>query len=240
MKKYFLVKNLFGYEKVLPPPINLPKDLITVYITDADETKIKAKELGWNIVKKTDLFLDTLDKKKRRDCVAFINSYPTKVVPEINDADFIFICDSNIVSLFKSYEDFVNKCNFDKALFFTSGYYQGNDDNIQKECDRSLSQIRWSYNHKQIKDSTSKYIKELESIEIDYKKLSVVSAKYIGWNIKHKEYEKISNMLYQEYSENIQGNIILTYFSGIFKNDIFNYYSNDYSGFELSRHNFLA
>ena len=70
--------------------------------------------------------------------------------------------------------------------------------------------------------------------------LNVVSAKYIGWNPSHKQYEKISNKLYEEYCTNLQGNIILTYMSGIYPKDIFNFFTNDYSGSNLNQHNFSA
>jgi hypothetical protein len=37
MKKVYLVKNLFEYEKVTPPPLNLPENMITVYVADSEE-----------------------------------------------------------------------------------------------------------------------------------------------------------------------------------------------------------
>ena len=240
MTDYFFVKNLYNYEKVIPPPPNLPKKLKSVYITDTEENKLKALELGWDIVKKTDEFNNVNNNFDRRKSVAFINSYPLKVVPEITDARFIFICDSNINTLWDQYEEFVNSCSEDFVLFITSGYYTGTRNTILSECDVSLNVGRWSYNRKEIKESTNRYVDELTSKNIDINNLSVVSAKYIGWNPSHKLYEKLSNQLYEEYSNNLQGNIILTYMSGIHQKYVYNFFTNNYFGSSLNEHNFLA
>jgi hypothetical protein len=240
MNNYFLVKNFYDYEIVIPPPSNLTKELISVYVTDSDNNANKAIELGWNIVKKTDLFLNIEDKFERRKSVAFINSFPIKVVPEIKDANFIFICDSHIIRLWNLYEDFVKSCNEKYALFVTSGYYTGFRDNIISETNAACSNIRWSYGFEDIKKCSNRYINELKANGIDITTLSVVSAKYIGWNIKHLNYDKLSNILYNEYCENLHGNNILTYMSGIYSDYIYNYYTTDYSGVHLNPHNFNA
>jgi len=80
MSNIFLVKNLYNYEKVIPPPTNLSKDMTTAYLTDSDYNCEIAKSMGWDIVKKTDLFLETVGKFERRVHVGFINSF------------FIFFC----------------------------------------------------------------------------------------------------------------------------------------------------
>jgi hypothetical protein len=240
MKNYFLVKNLFQYEKVIAPPENLPKNLKSVYVTDTDENCLLANKLGWDIVKKTEMFKEIVDKFERRKCIAFINSYPLNIVPEINDADFVFICDSNIIRLWDKYEEFVKNCNIQHALFITSGYYSGLRDNIISECDVSCTVSRWSYNHDKIRSCTVKYVNELTKNKINIETLSVVSAKYIGWNVKHRDYAALSNTLYDEYCENLQGNIILTYISGIYPDKVFNYHNEDYTGSSLNSHNFEA
>jgi hypothetical protein len=240
MSKYFLVKNLFNYERVIPPPINLPKELKTVYLTDSDQNAQKASELGWDVVKKTEEFLNVQGKFERRKCIGYINSFPLKVVPEISDASFVFICDSNITRLWELYENFVQSCNENFALFVTSGYYQGHRDNIRVECQVSCGSNRWRYNFNEIKNSTERYINELVQNKIDINSLSIVSAKYIGWNVNHADYEMMSNILYKEYCENLQGNIILTYMSGMYKDKIFNYYTNDYTNAGLNPHNYEA
>jgi hypothetical protein len=73
---------------------------------------------------------------------------------------------------------------------------------------------------------------------VNTEQLSIVSAKYIGWNVKHPKYGELSDTLYSEYSVNLQGNIILTYISGLYKNFVYNYYENDYSGGVVNQHNF--
>jgi hypothetical protein len=240
MSDYFLVKNLYDYELVIPPPRNLPAGLKTVYVTDTDNNCEIAKSLGWDFVKKTELFLGRSDKFERRKSIAFINSYPLKVVPEISDARFIFICDSHINQLWSLYEDFVRTCNEKFTLFITSGYYSGERDNIIVETDAACGQDRWSYGHSQIRDCANRYVKELTEKNVDIKTLSVVSAKYIGWNVTHPEYVKLSNILYDEYCKNLHGNNILTYMSGMFNTLIYNYHTNDYSGADLNHHRYNA
>ena len=234
----FLVKNLFDYEEVIPPPSNLT-NMITVYITDSDHNVELAKSFGWNIVKKTDKFLNLTEKFERRIAIGYINSYPHKIVPEILDYDFVFVCDSNIKSIWLEYENFINTCSYDKALFITSGNYLV-DDTITLELDRSLASLRWSYNHNNILECTNRYKSELIDNNIDPDSLSVVSAKYIGWNLKHEKYEFLSDILYNEICKNLQGNIILTYMSGLYKDYIYNYYTNNYQGGIINSHKFDA
>lgn len=240
MNNYFLVKNLFNYEMVISPPKNLPKNLKSVYLTDNEENATLAKKLGWDIVKKTNLFLDIQCKFERRKCIGYINSFPLKVVTELKDANFVFICDSNITELWVLYDDFVNSCSEKYPLFVTSGYYKGLRDNITSECNESCSVSRWSYNHDKIKSCTSRYVSDLIINRIHIESLSVVSAKYIGWNVNHPDYNYLSDFLYKEYSENLQGNIILTYMSGIFSEKIYNFYTNNYTGARLNNHNYEA
>lgn len=235
----FLVKNLFDYEVVIPPPTNLP-NMITVYLTDSDHNVELAKSLGWDIVKKTDKFLHLTDKFERRIAIGYINSYPHKIVPEILDYDFVFVCDSNIKSIWLEYKTFINNCSSDKALFVTSGSYESKEDNITLELDRSLKATRWSYNHNNMLECTNRYKSELIDNNINLDKLSVVSAKYIGWNLKHEKYEFLSDILYNEICKNLQGNIILTYMSGLYKDYIYNYYTNNYHGGIINSHNFEA
>jgi len=239
MSNIFLVKNLYNYEKVIPPPTNLSKDMTTAYLTDSDYNCEIAKSMGWDIVKKTDLFLETVGKFERRVHVGFINSFPQKLVPEILDFKFTFVCDSNIVSLFDGYNKFVQSCVEDKGLYVTSGYYSGGRDNMIEECKASLYG-RWSYNQNGILKSTEEYIETLKSKNINPMNLSVVSAKFLGWNFRHKNYEELSNFLYKEYCRNLQGNIILTYMTGLFQESIYNHIEKNYSGIVLNSHNFPA
>jgi hypothetical protein len=222
----FLVMNLFSYEYVIQPPINLPENMITVYITDNEHYSDLAKSYGWNIVKITDKFLNISDRFERRVAIGYIKAYPHKIVPEILEHNLIFVCDSNIVSLWLEYKLFVNNSiNSNNALFVTSGCYQNNEDNISSELDRSLRADRWSYNHSSISKSAEIYKNELLDSNIEPDSLSIVSAKYVGWDIKHEKYEMLSDIFYNEVCKNLQSNIILTYMSGIYK-DIYNYHTN--------------
>jgi hypothetical protein len=239
-KNIFLVKNLYNYEQVIPPPSNLPDNFVSVYVTDNEINSNLAKDLGWDIVKKTEEFLNITDKFGRRKVISYINSFPHKVAPEILDYNFVFVCDSNVVRLWDNYKNFINSCSSEYALFITTGYYSGKRNTIMSECDVSSSLIRWSYNKNEIINSTKRYVDELIENNVDVKKLSVSSAKYIGWNLKHENYDLLSNILYNEGCENLQGNIILTYMSGLYPNIIYNYHTNDYSGGIINPHNYQA
>lgn len=239
-KNIFLVKNLYNYESVVPPPLNITDNFVTVYVTDTDDNSKLAKSLGWDIVKKTEEFLHITDKFDRRKVIAYINSFPHKVAPEVLDYNFVFVCDSNIVSLWDNYKNFTNSCSSEYALFITTGLYSGERDTILKECEVSAGVSRWSYNKNQIINSTKKYANILSENNVDIKTLSVASAKYIGWNLRHEKYEFLSNILYNEGCENLQGNIILTYMSGLYPTIIYNYYTNNYSGGTLNGHNYQA
>jgi hypothetical protein len=239
-RNVFLVKNLFNYEKVIPPPTNLPENFQTVYLTDNDINCELAKNLGWGIVKKIEQFLNVEDKFERRKIIAFINSFPHKLVPEVLDYKFVFVSDSNIVRLWDDYIVFTQNCSNEFALFVTSGYYSDDRDTIMAECNQSANTERWAYNKNEIIDSTNRYLTELKEKNIDVDNLSVVSAKYIGWNLHHEKYELLSNLLFKEGSENLQGNIILSYMSGIYSNDIYNYNTKNYSGGILNEHNIQA
>jgi hypothetical protein len=235
----FLVKNFFDYEEVIPPPTNLPKDMKTVYLTDSNHNVDLAKSCGWDIVKKTEKFLHLTDKFERRIAIGYIKAYPHKIVPEVLDYDFVFVCDSNIKSIWLEYDSFVNNSSSDYALFITSGNYLV-DDTISLELNRSLASERWSYNHSNILECTNRYKSELIDNNIEPDSLSVASAKYIGWNLKHEKYELLSDILYNEICKNLQGNIILTYMSGLYKDYIYNYYTNNYQGGIINSHKFSA
>lgn len=239
-KNIFLVKNLFNYEKVIPPPTNLPENFVTVYLTDNDVNCELAKNLGWKIVKKIEQFLTVQDKFERRKIIAFINSFPHKLVPEVLDYKFVFVSDSNIVRIWDEYINFTESCTEKSALFVTSGYYSDEQDTIMAECNQSANTERWAYNKNEIIYSTNRYLIELKEKNIDVNNLSVVSAKYIGWNLHHEKYEMLSELLFKEGTQNLQGNIILTFMSGMYPDVIYNYNTKNYSGGILNEHNIQA
>jgi hypothetical protein len=235
----FLVKNLYNYEAIAPPPENLPDNFITYYITDNETTAIEAKNLGWGYTYVTDMFSKIEDLFERRKSIAYINSFPHEFITDNVDYDLIFICDSNVIRLWSNYPDFISKCDKNKALFLTNGYYDEGRNSIVAEIEGS-NQSRWSYNYDQIKFNGKKYIDHLNELGIDLNKLGVCSAKYIGWNPSHESYHLLTNKLYDEYCKHLQGNIILTYLSGIYEQDIFVYYSDNYNGGLLNKHNYSA
>lgn len=241
--KIFLVKNFFNYEEVLPVPAGLPHELITVYLTDNEETARLSKEMGWDYSVVNKDYLNINDSMEMRRVIGKINSYPNLFIPDIiqkHPTDFIFICDSNIISMWTEYKDFVNSCYSDKCLFVTSGYYSNSPtrDNILSELNVSLTEWRWEYNRDGMIKCTERYINELRLNDILYEDVSVVSAKYIGWNITHPMYKKLSDILYTEYLQNLQGNIILSYMSAMYKDYVNNYFCSDYTNEHTNRHNF--
>jgi hypothetical protein len=228
----FLVKNLFDYEEVIPPPLNLPKDMISVYLTDSVKNANYAKKLGWDYSIVTDKFIGIIDKFKRRQAIAYINCFPHKFINI--KFNFIFVCDSNILHLWENYNDYVSKCTNDKVLFITSGYYKGSRDTLNSEIYASNIE-RWSYNWDSILNRGLYYLSKMKESP------SVCSAKYIGWNINHPKYKEISDAMYNEHLVHLQGNVILTYMSEIYKNDIFNYKCIfNYRGGKLNKHKYKA
>jgi len=239
--KIFLVKNLYGYEIVNPPPLNLPQDMITVYVTDDDNTSKLATSLGWDYAPVIQNYKHINDKFSRRKVVALINSYPHYFVPDnLKSIHKIFVCDSNIKSLWFNYKEFVKTSPDDKCLYLTSGYYSGERDNILGEMYGHLNVKEWSYGHFDIEANTKIYIHELENLNIDWRPHKVISAKYFGWNISSPYYKILSNILYKEYCKHLAGNIILTYMNMLYNDYVYNYEVKDCNGFELTKHNFGA
>lgn len=240
MLSYF-TKNLWGYEKLTPPPKNLPKQIKTFYLTDDINYKDSLLKAGWDVVIINDEYKKITDQKTRRKIISEINCFPSKFIDEINNFDFVFVSDSNIDSLWDKYSDFVSKCKKDKCLFLVHGWYAGIRNTIRLECEKSM-QRRWEYDHENIRKSSEKYLNEIKSLGIDETTIPVYSAKYFGWNIKHPMYETISKKFYEEYMNHLQGNIILSYLSVIYSDYTFSYeYKKDEnpSG-KINKHNFSS
>lgn len=218
----YLTKNAYEYEIVHPPPPNLPAGMMTFYITDSDKTKEEAESLGWDVVKKSDIFTPDLTKLQRRQAIGRINCFPQEFAPEVLDFRFVFVSDSNIITLWDDYHLFVEGCDESKALFVTSGCYKGGRDNIEEEGFQSIK-ARWEYNAKEIGECTYRYVRELNEKGVNVPQLSVVITRFIGWNLRHPQYEFLANKMNDEYAHHLQGNIILTYLSGMYPEWIFNY-----------------
>jgi hypothetical protein len=232
-------KNLFGYEMIISPPNNLPEDMFTIYLTDNNSNKDIALSMGWNEVIVTDEFSHITDNFNKRFSIGYINSYPHKFIKNILDYNYIFMIDSNVKRLGDWYDNFINSCKGDYALYVASGYYPKNVDNLHQELLRS-NQPRWSYNFSEIRNSTQRYIDDLMSNNVDIDQLSVCSAKYFGWNPHHKEYSFLTNLMYEEHKKHIQGNIILTYLLGKYPNYVYNFKNEKWGGGILTPHNYNA
>lgn len=235
MKNIYMVKNLFGYEEIASPPLNLPKEIITVYLTDNTEAVDLAKSLGWDLSISTNKFINAQTEKDKRMAVAYINCFPNEFIPNDIEYKLIFISDSDVISLFDDYVNFADKCDESYCLFITSGYYANKKDNIKNELIRS-KQERWKNFYRDIEERTTFYLSEFQKINIDYKNVSVSSAKYIGWNPRHEKFSLLSNVLYEEYKKNIQGNIVLSYLKKIYPEIILDYYTENYRNGKTRNH----
>lgn len=237
----FLVKNLYNYEQVISPPTNLPKNMLTVYITDNDENINKAKYLGWNICTLTKKFLNETDSYKKRLAIGYINAFPHHFLDKQTDYNFIFVSDSNIKKLYVEYQDFVTTCNENFCLFVTSGYYSGFRNNILAEAESSIRHNpRWDYFHDGLEKRTWFYSDYFYHNNIDISKVSVCSAKYIGWNTEHPFYNLVSNDFYNEHLIHLQGNIILSYIKEKYKKYVYECNQQIYTDGQTVSHNYLG
>ena len=223
MKVCFLFKNLFNYDVVLPPPVNIPKNIDTIYLTDNKKTQNDALSKGWKFSYVTEKFLNNVSSIEKRNAIAYINCYPEKIVDDIKNYNYIFICDSNVIKLDTKYFEFINSASDKHALYVTSGWYSGIHNNILEELKRSLVNNRWSYDFKNIRDSTKKYLQKFYDMKINYRNISVVSAKYIGWNINHERKSIIADYVFNEYCKHLQGNIILSTCLVLYPEDTLHY-----------------
>jgi hypothetical protein len=185
----------------------MPLNVTPIYITDCMTKYNQAKDMGYTAYY-TDKYKDITDSFERRKIIAYINCYPEKVIPELLQYTYVFICDSNVVELDSNYKEFINLKSDNKCLYLTSGWYKKSDNTMKKELERSLHNPRWQYNFDQMKDSVNEYFKLLEKLNINIDDTPVVSAKYIGWNIKHNYKNILSDFVYKEYMKHLQGNII--------------------------------
>lgn len=210
MKIGLLFKNLFNYDEIIPPPKNIPSNMDSIYLTDSVENQKKALSKGWKYCYVTEQFLNVNTNIKKRLAIAHINCYPENYLPDNKNYDYVFICDSNVVKLDTNYSEFIKNASDKHALYVTSGWYIGINNNIKKELERSLCNKRWSYDFNNITNATQNYIKLFSDMNIDYHTVPVVSAKYIGWNINHDKKNIIADYVYKEYSKHLQGNIIFS------------------------------
>jgi hypothetical protein len=233
----YVTKNFWGYEQLNPSPQLLDNTFFKYYITDNLDSKDYLLNNGWNDVIIIDDYKNIQDLQARRRIISEINCFPQKYIPDLGKFDKVFITDSNVVVLWDEFLKFTNSCQDDKCLYVTSGWYDGERNSIDSELHVS-DQGRWDYDYESMKSSVERYRVEIKNKEINFNDIPVISAKYFGWNLKHPLYKTISEHFYDEYSNHLQGNIILTFMSGLYKNNVFNYHTNDYSGSSLNNHNF--
>jgi hypothetical protein len=232
----YLTKNFWGYEQLNPPPKNLPDNMKTIYVTDNKKYEKPLLEMGWDMVSVVTDYFNVTDLTERRLVIAEINCFPLRFIPNLSDFEYIFISDSNVVTLWGHYVTFVNTCTDDKCLFTTTDWYEGNRNNIISEYLDS-NQPRWEYSYENIGKSKDEYIKIFNNLGVDVKSIGVCSAKYFGWNTHHSMYDEISKHFYEEYTKHIQGNIILSYIGVVYSEFVLKY-RGDYGGGVVSSHNF--
>jgi hypothetical protein len=234
----YLTKHFWGYEQLNPPPKNLPDNMKTIYVTDNKEYEKTLLDLGWDMVSVITDYVNVTDLRERRLIISEINCFPLKFIPKLSEFKYIFMCDSNVITLWKDYIKFVNGCADDKCLFTTTDWYDGERNNIISEYLAS-SQPRWEYSYESMGVSKDEYIRVFNKLDVDVNSVGVCSAKYFGWNTHHPMYDEMSKHLYEEYTKHIQGNIILSYMGVVYDNFILKYKGN-YDGGLVSSHNFQA
>lgn len=237
--KAYITKNLWGYEQLNSAPKLLDDNFFKFYITDDINSKEYLLNSGWDDVIVIENYKDITDLKERRRVISEINCFPGKYIENLNNFEKVFSVDSNVILLWNEFLKFTNSCPEDKCLYITSGWYSGARNSIVSEL-RESNQSRWSYDYESMKRSVDNYKNEIENLGMDFNSIPVISAKYFGWNLNHPAYQTISNHFYKEYTEHLQGNIILSYLSSIYKNDTFEYRISNYSGGEISSHKFLG
>lgn len=226
--------NLWDYDYILPIPKNAPENVNYIYVTDTDENVNTARNLGY-IVYQYNTYLHITDKFERIKIIGKSKSYPEEIIPDLQRYKYIFVCDSNIIEFDIAYTEFINNASDDYAIFVTSGYYLGMRDNIIEEYYASINQPRWSYNYENMTKSLNKYLKLFEQKQINPYHCKVVSAKYIGFNIQHKNRKLVSEFVYNEYMNHLQGNIIFSVALNLFPKDIFHFRNGFFEG-KLTSH----
>jgi len=235
----YVAKNFFNYEDIHPVPQLVPGNLVTMYLTDSEQNKQKALSLGWDRAYVDESLLNINDHLKRRVSISHINCYPERHILELSNFDKAFITDSNIIRIDSAFSDFIIQCSEQYTLYgIKHSWYHGDGDNISSEMRRSYQQ-RWAYNWSQMQDNTNRYIEIFKEMGMDYMKIPVMNIKYMGWNMKKKQENKIADLLWEEYNKHLQGNIILSYLWATNQGDVFNYcgFRNDEA---LVHHKFEA
>jgi hypothetical protein len=215
----YLTFNFFGYEQVNPPPEGIPEGFGKVYLTDDTDVFIEAGALGWEarLVPKN----VANDPWEKRKFIAAVKIYPELFLGQFLLYEKIFVTDSDVIKLDSNYEEFVAESLKDnRSLYVTGGYYSGERDTISAELTASLGG-RWDYNKQEMIAATAEYVDEVGNCP-------VISAKFIGWNMKSKH--RVDHRYYRESLKHLQGNIILSYLAkkypeeimvyGGFKNDV--------------------
>jgi hypothetical protein len=235
----YVTKNFWGYEQLNPSPQLLDNTFFKYYITDNLDSKDYLLNNGWDEVIIIEDYKNITNLQSRRRIISEINCFPQKYIANLNKFNKVFITDSNVVSLWDEFLQFTNSCPTDKCLYVTSGWYSEERNSIESELHCS-NQSRWSYDYENMKTSVERYKIEITNKEINFNNIPVMSAKYFGWNLNHPLYETISKHFYDEYSIHLQGNIILSYLSSIYKNSTFEYKISSINNGALSDHQFLG
>jgi len=221
------MKNLFGYDHVLPVPSRIPPGMVSIYVTDTNEVAARAKAAGWQQAVVIDVG-NPQTPQGRIDAVTKFSCYPELYLDKT--IQHVFLLDANVTVLDSNYFEFVNDAiASDKTLYVTSGWYAGDKNNLTKELGRSVVQSRWKQWHTLMTERTTFYLADLKESGFA-EEPPVVSAKYIGWNLQNKALNPwVADRLHSEWKIHIQGNIILSYICCRYTDFVFHYlnFKND-------------
>lgn len=234
-RRCFVTSNHFGYEEPHGPPEGLPADFYAIYITDDNQTAHAVAKLGWNAVVLDKLpayarvFFDPLQDLSYVNRTAFKMSgwqfmrtgfvgrarYEPLQYAAVREAGCTqaFFMDGNVKTLNGVHVEnqFFSPCSDSlKALCVSSGWYVGSRDDLQPELDGSLAQPRWSFSHASMTAATREYM-ELLQWKYGPSPTTIVSAKFLGWNLNHPMTPALGEWLTREAQLHYQGNIALSF-----------------------------
>jgi hypothetical protein len=212
-RECYLSYSLGGYDGVRGPPRFLPPEIYSVFVTDKEEAAVAARRLGWNASHFISVPPD-VDPLELRRLVCEVRFRP-ELTPPLRECSFVHVVDASVIELSTSWRTCLSKLQSDRALLVTTGYYEGERDDIEVELHESVVQERWRYNWDAMTQRTREYQDMLEKAT-GTARATVASAKFIVWNMHHRRRTEIADWLLEEAGIHLQGNIYMSVAARLF------------------------
>lgn len=231
----YINRNLWDYDEVNRVPDFLSGLVDFIYITDSVHKGELALKLGWS--KYIIYNIQVTNNSGRRQIIRDLTYQIEDVIPELQEYDKIFICDSNIIRHPSWYKEFFDMSDDSLCLYITKDYYKGERNTLGEEYKESLKLARWSEYSRNLKDCFCSYSELLNEMGINVSDIPVYSAKYIGWNLRHPMYKDMKKTLLEVGHKCFQGNILLSVIAKFYKEHTLHYsVKNNLGNGKLSRH----